>query len=96
MISDVTLSHGTALGEGHERCIAALVCGELHGQVDHADLGAVAVTDDHLIAFFHKVNDRLGGALHQLKLLFGGLTQSVAAQCYYNSLCHRLTSESHT
>ena len=96
MISDVALSHGTTLGEGHERRIAPLVGGKLHSQVNHADLRAVAVTDDYLVAFFHKVDDRLGGALHQLKLLFRGLTQGVAAQRYYNSLCHCLTSESHT
>ena len=96
VIADVALGHGAALGERHIRGVAALVGGKLHGQVDHAHLGAVAVADDDLVAFFHQVHDGLGGLLHQLQLLFGGISKGVAPQRHYDSLTHSLTSESRT
>ena len=71
MIADVALRHCAAFGERHERGVPALVCGELHCKIYHADLRAVAVSDDDLIAFPYKIDDGSGGIAYKLKLLLG-------------------------
>ena len=57
-------------------------------QVDHADLGAVAVGDDDLVALGDQVHDGLGGLLDQLELLIGGVSQGVSAQRDDDAFAH--------
>ena len=88
VIADIALGHRAALGKGHGRRAAAFVCRKLHCQVDHADLGAVAVADDDLIALLDKVGDHAGRILYQFKLLLRGAAERVAAKGNHDSLCH--------
>ena len=80
LVSDVALAHGARLGEGHLGGLAVVGGGVGEGVVDHADLGAVAVGDDHVDALGHHVDDVAGGVLHQLELLLGRVAQGVAAE----------------
>ena len=57
VVTDVTLGHGATLWEGHGRRAATIVGRVLKGQVHHAHLGTVAVTDDHVIALLDEVHD---------------------------------------
>lgn len=95
MVAYIALGHGSALGEGHIRGLASPVRGKLHGEVDHADLRTVPVSNDYLIALFDEVDDGLRGVLHQLKLLLGGIAESVSPESDDYSFRH-ITSESHT
>ena len=88
MVADIALRHGAALGERHERRSAALVGGELHRQIDHADLRAVAVADDDFVALLYEVNDRAGGIADKFELLLGGLAKSISPESDNNSFSH--------
>ena len=88
MIADVALRHCAAFGEGHERGVPALVRGELHREVYHADLRAIAVADDDLIALLDEVYDGAGGIADKLKLLLGGFAKRVSPESDNNSFCH--------
>ena len=79
MIADVALGHGAALRKWHYRGTAHLVVGVFKGQVDHADLRPVAMSDHDLIALFGQVNDGAGGFLDQFQLLLGRVAQRIAA-----------------
>ena len=50
MIADIALAHRAALGEGHVGLDGLGLSGGGHAEVDHADLRAVAVGDDDLVA----------------------------------------------
>ena len=88
MVADIALRHGAALGERHERRSAALVGGELHRKVDHADLRAVAVADDDFVALLDEIDDRAGGIADKLELLLGGFAESVSPESDNNSFSH--------
>ena len=88
MIADVTLGHGAALGEGHISLDSAGFRSGGQTQIDHTDLGAVAVSDDDLVALGNQVNNRLGRIADQLQLLGSGVAQGVAAQSDHDFLAH--------
>ena len=50
VVTDVALTHRAALGEGHVGLDGLGLSGGGHTEVDHADLRAVAVGDDDLVA----------------------------------------------
>ena len=85
VVADITLGHSAALGEGHIALNGAGFGGCAHGEVDHTDLGAVAVGDDDFVAGLDEVNDGLCGLGHELELLIGGVAEGVAAEGDNNS-----------
>ena len=80
VIADVALAHGAALGEGHIGLDGLGLGGGGHAEVDHADLGTVAVSDDDLVALRDQIDDGLCGLGDEGELLVGGVAQRVAAQ----------------
>lgn len=50
------------------------------GVLDHADLRAVAVGDDDLVALLDEAEQRVGGVGDLLDLLFRGVAEGVAAE----------------
>ena len=88
MIADVALAHRAALGEGHIGLDGLGLSGSGHTEVDHADLRAVAVGDDDLVALRDQVDDGLCGLGDESELLVGGVAQRVAAQGDDDSLAH--------
>ena len=79
MVTDIALTHGATLREGHIRLDGAGLGGGREPQIDHAHLRAVAVGNDDLVAGGDEVHDGLSGQGHQLQLLGGGIAQGVAA-----------------
>ena len=80
VIADVALAHGTALGQVHLRRPDGVV-GRGEGVLDHADLRAVAMGDDDLVALFDEAEERVGSIVHALNLLRGRIAQRIAAEC---------------
>ena len=87
VVADIALAHRAALGEGHVG-LDGLGLGGGHAEVDHADLRAVAVGDDDLVALRDQVDDGLGGLGDKGELLVGGVAQRVAAQGDDDSFAH--------
>ena len=54
--------------------------GSGEGVLDHADLRAVAVGDDDLIALLDETEESVGGVAHGLDLLDGVVAEGVAAK----------------
>ena len=54
--------------------------GSGEGVLDHADLRAVAVGDDDLVALLDKTKESVGGVAHGLDLLDGVVAEGVAAK----------------
>ena len=50
------------------------------GVLDHADLRAVAVGDDDLVALLDQAEEGVGGVAHGLDLLDGVVAEGVAAE----------------
>ena len=50
------------------------------GVLNHADLRAVAVGDDDLVALLDEPEQRMGGIVHALNLLRGRIAQRIAAE----------------
>ena len=90
IVADVALAHGHAHGKGHDVALGLLLVVSGEGVLDHADLRAVAVGDDDLVAVFDQVRDGAGRRLDSLHLLFKIFAQSVAAQSDHNSFSHFL------
>ena len=88
MIADVALAHGAALGEGHIGLDGLGLGGGGHAEVDHADLGTVAVSDDDLVALRDQVDDGLGGLGDESELLIGSVAQRVAAERNDDAFTH--------
>ena len=88
VVTDVALAHRAALGEGHVGLDGPCLGGGGHAEVDHADLWAVAVGDDDLVALRDQVDDGLCGLGDKGKLLIGGAAQRVAAEGDDDSLAH--------
>ena len=88
VIADVALAHGAALGEGHIGLDGLGLGGGGHAEVDHADLGTVAVSDDDLVALRDQVDDGLGGLGDESELLIGGVAQRVAAERNDDAFTH--------
>ena len=79
MVADVALGHGAALGQRHLGGADGIV-GSSEGVLDHADLRAVAVGDDDLVALLDKTKESVGGVAHGLDLLDGVVAEGVAAK----------------
>ena len=88
IVADVALTHGYAHGKGHDVALGLLLVVSGKRVLDHADLRAVAVRDDDLMAVFDQVCDGAGRRLDSLHLLFEIFAQSVAAQSDHNSFSH--------
>ena len=89
VIADVALAHSAAFGEGHGRNLGAFgLAGDVEGVVDHADLRAVAVGDDDLVALRDQVDDGLGGLGDESELLIRGVAQRVAAERNDDAFTH--------
>lgn len=79
VVADVALGHGAALGQRHLGGADGVVGGG-EGVLDHADLRAVAVGDDDLVALLDKTEESVGGVAHGLDLLDGVVAEGVAAK----------------
>ncbi len=79
VIADVALGHGAALGQRHLGGADGVVGGG-EGVLDHADLRAVAVGDDDLVALLDETEEGVGGVAHGLDLLDGVVAEGVAAE----------------
>ena len=79
VIADVALGHGAALGQRHLGGADGVV-GSGEGVLDHADLRAVAVGDDDLVALLDEAEESVGGVAHGLDLLDGVVAEGVAAK----------------
>ena len=88
MIADIALTHRAALGEGHIGLDSLGLGSGGHAEVDHADLRAVAVGDDDLVALCDQINDGLGGFGDEGELLIGRVAQRVAAEGDDDSFAH--------
>ena len=88
MVADIALAHRAALGEGHVGLDGPRLGGGGHAEVDHADLRAVAVGDDDLVALRDQIDDGLGGLGDEGELLIRGVAQCVATQGDGDSLAH--------
>ena len=88
VIADVALAHGAALGEGHIGLDGLGLGGGGHAEVDHADLRAIAVGDDDLVALRDQVDDGLGGLGDESELLIGSVAQRVAAERNDDAFTH--------
>ena len=88
IVADVALTHGYAHGKGHDVALGLLLVVSGKRVLDHADLRAVAVRDDDLVAVFDQVCDGAGRRLDSLHLSSRFFAQSVAAQSNHNSFSH--------
>ena len=79
VITNVALGHGAALGQRHLGGADGIV-GSGEGVLDHADLRAVAVGDDDLVALLDETEEGMGGVAHGLDLLDGVVAEGVAAK----------------
>ena len=79
VIADIALAHGAALGQVHLRCPDSIV-GRGEGVLDHADLRAVAMGDDDLVALLDEAEECVGSIVHALNLLSGRVAQRIAAE----------------
>ena len=88
VVADIALRHGAALGERHERRSAALAGGELHCQVDHADLRAVAVADDDFCSPSRRDQRSGGRCCGQVRAAARGSCQEHFPESDNNSFSH--------
>ena len=79
VVADVALAHGAALGQVHGGGADGVVGGG-EGVLDHADLRAVAVGDDDLVALLDEAQEGVGGVADFLDLLLRGVAERVAAE----------------
>jgi len=83
------LAHGAADGQRARNVLLRVAARQLgHGVGDHANLRAVAVHDDNLVALLDEVDDGLGGHLDGLHLLGKVLSKGVAAEGNDDALGH--------
>ena len=81
IISDISLTHRRADRHRRRRIFRIQTTELIHRSVNHADLRAVAVRDDHLIVLTDKISDRLCRALRSFLLLRQCRSQCVMSQC---------------
>ena len=81
IISDVSLAHRRADRHRRRRIFRIQTAELIHRRVNHADLRAVAVRDDHLIVLADKISDRFCRALRSFLLLRQCRSQCVMSQC---------------
>ena len=85
MVADIVLTHGAALGERYLRLDNAVGGAVAQPEIDHADLRAVAVSNDQLMTLCNKIDDRFGGVADLRFLFFRRIAESIPAQRYYDS-----------
>ena len=89
VVSHISLAHGRAHGHGRLAVSIMLFAEFIHGSVDHAYLGSVAVYDGYLPAFLDKVRNDLCGPGHGSLLLRKIGSQIFVANGQYNAFfCH--------
>ena len=81
VVADVALAHGAALGQVDLGVLGVDAVGGGEGVLDHADLRAIAVGNDDLVAHLDNLEQGRGSVTNALDLLLGGVAESVAAQC---------------
>ena len=80
VVADVALAHSSALGQIHGGDLLVNLVRGGEGVLDHADLRAVAVGDDDLVALLDEAEEGMGGVAHGLDLLDGVVAEGVAAK----------------
>ena len=88
IVADVALAHGHAHGKRHDVALGLLLVVGRERVLDHADLRAVAVGDDELVALRDEVDDGLCGLGDEGELLVGGVAEGVAAEGDDDSFAH--------
>ena len=92
VITDVSLTHGAADGQGRAVLGGIFMHQRQHGVVNDAYLGAVAVGNDDLMAGGDQIHDSLGSNLYGVCLLMKRAAQSVAAQSDDDFLAHSVNT----
>ena len=81
VVADVALAHGAALGEVDlGELLGVDLVGGGEGVLDHADLRAVAVGDDDLVAHADDLEQGRRGGADLCDLLFRGVAKGVSAE----------------
>ena len=88
IIADVALTHGHAHRKRHDVTLGLLLVVGGEGVLDHANLRAVAVGDDDLVAVLNEVGDGLGRHMDGIHLLMQILAKGVAAQRNDDTFSH--------
>lgn len=78
IIADVALTHGHAHRKRHDVTLGLLLVVGGEGVLDHANLRAVAMGDDDLVAVLNEVGDGLGRHMDGIHLLMQILAKGVA------------------
>ena len=94
IISDISTTHRRADRHRRRRIFRIQTTELIHRSVNHADLRAVAVRDDHLIVLTDKISDRLCRALRSFLLLRQCRSQCVMSQCNNDLLFSSFLSSS--
>ena len=79
VVADIPLAHGAALRQPHGRSHARFR-GIAERVLDHADLGAIAVGNDDLVAVGDHLDKRRRDGAQARHLLFRRISQGIAAQ----------------
>ena len=88
MIADISLRHCAAFGKRHQRRSATVVGRVFKGEIDHSHLRAIAVSDDHIVAFLDEIDNSGSRGFHQPQLLIGRLAKGIAAKSDNKTLFH--------
>ena len=88
IIADIALAHGHAHRKRHDVTLGLLLVVGGEGVLDHANLRAVAVGDDDLVAVLNEVGDGFGRHMDGIHLLMQILAKGVAAQRNDDTFSH--------
>ena len=80
VVADIALAHGRALRQRHGRDLGVCFHGGVERRLDHADLRAVAVADDDLVALMDEPDERRARGGHAVALLRRRAAERVAAE----------------
>ena len=80
VVADIALAHGRALRQRHGRDLGVRFRGGVERRLDHADLRAVAVADDDLVALMDEPDERRARGGHAFALLRRRAAERVAAE----------------
>ena len=80
VVADIALTHSRALRQRHGRDLGVRFRGGVERRLDHADLRAVAVADDDLVALMDEPDERRARGGHAFALLRRRVAERVAAE----------------